>query len=317
MNKKTLFFIMKFAISAILIWFIAFNFDLGVAVERYKDIKIFYLLGAIIIFAVLLVNNTARWIIVLNAIKADLPFRIAIKIIYISIFFNQTLPSTIGGDAYKIYLARKTGIDLKSAINGVMLERAAALLGLFLLVILSQPFLIARIGDDPVKYLFPALIVMALVGIVGLMLLDRLPKDLQTWRIIGGLVHLASDTKRLFLSPQYACKAIFLGISGNILLAMSAYLTFCALSVEVSILDCLVLFPPIILFMTLPISIAGWGVREGAMVGAFAFVGILEGDAFVVSILFGLMNMIFALPGGLLWLMGEYDRAEVAEEVDQ
>jgi len=317
MNKKTLFFIMKFAISAILIWFIAFNFDLGVAVERYKDIKIFYLLGAIIIFAVLLVNNTARWIIVLNAIKADLPFRIAIKIIYISIFFNQTLPSTIGGDAYKIYLARKTGIDLKSAINGVMLERAAALLGLFLLVILSQPFLIARIGDDPVKYLFPALIVMALVGIVGLMLLDRLPKDLQTWRIIGGLVHLASDTKRLFLSPQYACKAIFLGISGNILLAMSAYLTFCALSVEVSILDCLVLFPPVILFMTLPISIAGWGVREGAMVGAFAFVGILEGDAFVVSILFGLMNMIFALPGGLLWLMGEYDRAEVAEEVDQ
>jgi len=317
MNKKTLFFIVKFAISAILIWFIASNFDLGAAVERYKDIKFFYLLGAIIIFAMLLVNNTARWIIVLNAIKADLPFRVVIKIIYIAIFFNQALPSTIGGDAFKIYLARKMGIDLKSAINGVMLERAAAILGLFLLVILSQPFLIARIGDDPVKYLFPALTVMALVGIVGLMLLDRLPKDLQTWRIIGGLVHLASDTKRLFLSPQYACKAIFLGISGNILLAMLAYLTFCALSVEVSVLDCLVLFPPVILFMTLPISIAGWGVREGAMVGAFAFVGILESDAFVVSILFGLMNMIFALPGGLLWLMGEYDRAEVAEEVDQ
>ena len=316
MNKKTLFFIMKFAISAILIWFIAFNFDLGAAVERYKDIKFFYLLGAIIILAVLLVNNTARWIIVLNAIKADLPFRIAIKIIYISIFFNQTLPSTIGGDAYKIYLARKTGIDLKSAINGVMLERAVALLGLILLVILSQPFLLARIGDDPVKYLFPALTVMALVGIVGLMLLDRLPKDLQTWRTIGGLVHLASDTKRLFLSPQYACKAIFLGISGNILLAMSAYLTFRALSVEVSILDCLVLMPPVILFTTLPISIAGWGVREGAMVGAFAFVGILEGDAFVVSVLFGLINIIFALPGGLLWLKGEYNRAEVAEEVN-
>ncbi|HIF58594.1 MAG TPA: flippase-like domain-containing protein [Rhodospirillales bacterium] len=316
MNKKILFFIMKFAISAILIWFIAFNFDLGAAVERYKDIKFFYLLGAIIILSVLLVNNTARWIIVLNAIKADLPFRIAIKIIYISIFFNQTLPSTIGGDAFKIYLARKTGIDLKSAINGVMLERAIAFLGLILLVILSQPFLLARIGDDPVKYLFPALTVMALVGIVGLMLLDRLPKGFQTWRIISGLVHLASDTKRLFLSPQHACKAIFLGISGNILLAMSAYLTFRALSVEVSILDCLVLMPPVILFMTLPISIAGWGVREGAMVGAFAFVGILEGDTFVVSVLLGLINIIFALPGGLLWLKGEYNRAEVAEEVN-
>ncbi len=129
-------------------------------------------------------------------------------------------------------------------------------------------------------------------------------------------MHLASDTKRLFLSSQFACKAIFLWIFVNILLAMSAYLTFRALSVEVSILDCLVLIPPVILFMTLPISIAGWGVREGAMVGAFAFVGILEGDAFVVSVLFGLINIIFALPGGLLWLKGEYNRAEVAEEVN-
>jgi len=316
-SKKILFFIMKFAISTILIWFIASNFNLGSAVERYKDINYFYILGAITVFAALLVNNTVRWLIVLNAIKADLPFRIAIKILYISIFFNQTLPSTIGGDAFKIYLARKAGIDLKNAINSVVLERAVALLGLILLVILCQPFLLAHIGDNSAKYLFPTLTVVALVGIICLMLLDRLPKGFQTWRIIGKLMHLASDTKRLFLSPQFACKAILLGVFGNILVAMLAYLTFHALSVEVSILDCLVLIPPVILFITLPISIAGWGVREGAMVGAFGFVGVLEGDAFVVSILFGLVNIIFALPGGLLWLIGGYDRSEVAEKISQ
>ena len=68
------------------------------------------------------------------------------------------------------------------------------------------------------------------------------------------------------------------------------------------------------LFTTLPISIAGWGVREGVMVAAFAFVGVLEGDAFVVSVLFGLLHIIFSIPGGWLWLIGDYNRAEVAEK---
>ena len=49
------------------------------------------------------------------------------------------------------------------------------------------------------------------------------------------------------------------------------------------------------------------------MVAAFAFVGVAEGDAFVMSILFGLINVVFALPGGLLWLLGDYKREEVAE----
>ena len=73
---------------------------------------------------------------------------------------------------------------------------------------------------------------------------------------------------------------------GNILISFAAYLIAQSLSIEVSVLDCLVLIPPVILITTLPISIAGWGVREGAMVAAFAFVGVAEGDAFVMSILF-------------------------------
>jgi uncharacterized protein (TIRG00374 family) len=315
MNKKSIFFILKFITSILLLWFVTSNFELGPAVDRFEDIKYGYLFTAIFIFVVLLVNNTARWVVVLRAIDADLPFKVAIKIMYISIFFNQTLPSSIGGDAFKIFLARKAGINLKTAVNCVMLERAIALLGLILLVVLTQPFLLVRVEDHPAKYLFPLLAGLALVGILIMMSLDHLPKDLQRLRIVGWLVHLASDTKKLFLTPHYTFTAILLGISGNICLAMIAYFTFCALLVEVSVLDCLVLIPPVILIMTLPISIAGWGVREGAMVGAFAFVGVAEGDAFVVSLLFGILNVIFAIPGGFLWLMGDYNRAEVRDEI--
>jgi len=71
----------------------------------------------------------------------------------------------------------------------------------------------------------------------------------------------------------------------------------------VSILDCMVLMPPVMLVTTLPISIAGWGVREGAMVAAFAMVGVQADDALALSFLFGVTSIIFALPGGVLWLL--------------
>lgn len=51
------------------------------------------------------------------------------------------------------------------------------------------------------------------------------------------------------------------------------------------------------------------------MVAAFSFVGVAEGDAFVMSILFGLIDIVVALPGGLLWLAGGYKREEVAKEL--
>jgi hypothetical protein len=317
MNRKTLFFILKFAISGLLIWFIASNFEIGSAAERLKDINYVYILGAFAIFILLVINNTVRWQIVLNAIHANLPFTLAAKIIYIAIFFNQTLPSAIGGDAFRMFLSRKAGVDLKSSVTGVMLERVATLTGLILLVLITQPFLLARIGDNPAKYVFPVMAGLAVFGIIFLMLLDRLPERFQSWRIVRGLGHLAADTKKLFLSPRYAVKAILLGVVGNILIALMAYMAAQALAINVSVLDCLVLIPPVILAMTLPISIAGWGVREGAMVAAFAFVGVAEGDAFVMSILFGLLNVVFALPGGLLWLLGGYSRDEVSEEAQK
>lgn len=317
MNKTSLFFIAKFVISALLIWFLAANFEIGAAAGRLQDIHYGYIFGAFVIFVALMINNTIRWQIVLTALHAHLPFGLAIKILYISIFFNQTLPSAIGGDAFRMFLARKAGVDLKSAINGVMLERVTTLLGLIVLVLVTQPFLLARMGDNPAKYAFPVLAGLAVLGILFLMMLDRLPERLQSWRIVRGLGHLASDTKKLFLSPSFAVKAIFLGVVGNVLIALMAYMTAMALAIDVSVLDCLVLIPPVILVMTLPISIAGWGVREGAMVAAFAFVGVAEGDAFVMSILFGLIGVVFALPGGVLWLLGGYRRGEVAEEIPQ
>ena len=264
---------------------------------------------------VLLVNNTVRWRVVMRAIDAVLPWPKTFQLLYIGIFFNQTLPSAVGGDAVRMYLARKSGLSLGSAINSVMLERVATVAGLILVVVATQPLLLTRIGDNPAKWVFPALALLLLAGVVFLMLLDRLPGGFKRWRIVLWFDHLAYDTRRLFLKPARAGQAVGLGATGNLLLSVHGYVLSVALGLDISLTDCLVLIPPVILITTIPISIAGWGVREAAMVGAFGFIGVPAESALSLSILFGLVNMVISLPGGLLWLTSGHSRKEIADDV--
>jgi len=54
-----------------------------------------------------------------------------------------------------------------------------------------------------------------------------------------------------------------------------------------------------------PISVGGWGVREGAMVTALGLVNIAPSVALAVSIQFGLIMLVVGLPGGVLALFGK------------
>ena len=66
----------------------------------------------------------------------------------------------------------------------------------------------------------------------------------------------------------------------------------------------LLLAPLVTLVTTVPISVGGWGVREGAMVTALGLVNIPPSVALAVSIQFGLIMLVVGLPGGVLAFFG-------------
>jgi uncharacterized membrane protein YbhN (UPF0104 family) len=313
--KKWASFALKLLVSAILIGLLARSIDWRLAADRLAELAPAALAAAFALFVVLLVVNTVRWRIVMSAIGRALGFARTFRILYIGMFFNQTLPSSIGGDAFRVYLVHKNGIDLGGAITGIMLERVVTLMGLILLVVVTQPVVLARIGDHPAGWVFPALAGLAVLGVIVLMMLDRLPSRWLEWKPMQALVRLARDTRRLFLSPSYAVSSIALGFVGFSLVSGIAFVLARALGIDITLVDCLVLIPPVMLVTTLPISVAGWGVREGAMVTALGFIGVNSTDALLLSVLFGLLGIIVALPGGLVWLAGGERRKEVAEEV--
>src|SRR5262249_57857056 len=70
----------------------------------------------------------------------------------------------------------------------------------------------------------------------------------------------------------------------------------------------IMIVPPVMLIQLLPISLAGWGVREAVLVVALAPFGVPAEAGLAMSVLFGMCLIASGLPGGLIWL-GKWDVA--------
>jgi hypothetical protein len=92
-----------------------------------------------------------------------------------------------------------------------------------------------------------------------------------------------------------------MSMGAHVGVAVMVFLLADALGVRVSLMNCIFLVPLVMLTTLIPISIAGWGVREGAMVVAFGLIQVPRSDALAVSVLFGAMLLATSLPGGVLF----------------
>ncbi|CCQ72831.1 lysylphosphatidylglycerol synthase transmembrane domain-containing protein [Magnetospira sp. QH-2] len=317
MVKKWLGLALKLGVSGGLIWFLLRNVDTQAVWTQVKTMGWMAPVIAILMIVILqMVIGGLRWWLVQRAIHAPLPLAKTTKLFLIGAFFNQVLPSAVGGDAVRIYKAFKSGLTFSQAFNGVMLERLATVFALVLLVAAIQPLLLSRIDAPSVEWLFPLMAVGGVFGIALLMSLDRLPKRLHDLRVVRGLAALARDARRLFLNPKEGLGSLVVAILGHVNVSLSVWVLANGMGLPVDPLDCILLFPPVLLVLTLPISIAGWGVREGAMVTAFGLVGVSNEGALALSLVFGGVGLVAALPGGLVWALGRDRMADVAKEVE-
>src|SRR6185437_12515107 len=80
--------------------------------------------------------------------------------------------------------------------------------------------------------------------------------------------------------------------------------------------DLFLLVPPVLLITMLPISIAGWGVREATMGLAFGYAGLMASEGVNISLLFGAVSFIVGLVGGLVWILSAEKAAQGAVPIE-
>jgi uncharacterized protein (TIRG00374 family) len=230
----------------------------------------------------------------------------------IAAFFNQTLPSSIGGDAIRVWLVGKHA-NWRVAAYSVLLDRVVGTVALASLVVVGLPWTF-RLVHDPVGRI--ALLVIGFgciaAGIVFVALAWKHLRILQRWSLTRHLAAVATVAVDILRTPAAWVHIFGLSVVIHAFTVLAAWCAARSIGAGVPIAYLFVLILPVVLVSTVPVSIAGWGVREGAMVTAFAYAGLPQGDGLAISLLFGALYLLLGIAGGAVWIFSDDRRDPTA-----
>ena len=126
---------------------------------------------------------------------------------------------------------------------------------------------------------------------------------------------LRDAVRLMLLRPRLALSATGLAVFIHVLSVLAAWCAARAVGADVSPQALLVCIPLALLAATAPISIGGWGIREGALVALLHLYGTPPDAALALSIVFGLSLMVASLPGLVVWLAWRQERERASERL--
>lgn len=271
--------------------------------QTLRQAELAWLAVGLLLVVASLVVSAWKWQLLLTALGLRVPFRLLFTSYLVGLFFNNFLPSSIGGDVARVHdIARHTGKGTAAAAS-VIGERLLA--GLALGLTAAGALLFSLRSSAPVAGTVAAVLVLfaALVGaIASARLRRRLGQRFPGLRQsivgrVGGQMGGAFEDRRalltvMALSLAFHATVVFLG-----------WATFEAIGAPVSLAACFLFIPIISAIQLIPVSLNGLGVREGAYVFFFGSAGLGAPEAVAASLLFAILVGVVSLGGGAIFAL--------------
>jgi glycosyltransferase 2 family protein len=255
--------------------------------------------AALIVLQILL--GGIRWGTVLSAMgDAPPPSLLSLQaVFYASTFFNCLPLGTFGGDIARVWLARRFSISVRKIVLSVLLDRILVVVALIILAAVTLPSLAHPLAA---KTSF-ACIAILLAGVAGFLLLQPLERIAGRWRDVWMVPSLLRAAEELRRTTQRAglvalVYALFAAAAG----ALAAYCISRSLGIEVDLPAMIAIMSFVAFATALPISLAGWGIREVSLVSLLGLLGVDREAALVLSVEFGIICTLMSLPGAVIWL---------------
>jgi len=293
----------KTAVSVGLIVVVFWKLNLAAVWEKSRQLSVALILAVILIFAVQTCVAAWRWWVILRHHHLGIRLLTTVRISLIGAFFNQLLPSSIGGDVARAWYVYRLGCSKSASVITVLSDRIYGMLLLAFLAIIFFPILVFF------RVRIEALVVVgvvtsgATVALFAAFWLDRLPRWLQRWPVILHLGSLSEATRAITSDKRAIVPVLGLSLLVHAFTILATLVLLAAVAPQHNLLLCAALVPVITLMSTMPVSIAGWGVRESVMIYGLALAGIPKEAALIVSVLIGLSLAAVGLIGGVTWLL--------------
>lgn len=301
--------LLKFTLGLVLVAYLLRYFDFHDVWRRIESANRLYLAGAVVLMALQSICFSLRWRYLALCANANLPLSQSIIGNFELAFFSQFVPSSVAGDVVRVIRAQRSGLTLTQSFTSVFLDRVVGMVT----IVFMTPFLFAlaphSLSHEGLSWAIWALGLLFVVGLVATYYLGPIISRLfGENRITRLLVTVSGAFRTLVHSLALSSFAILASVVGYALVALALMAIAAATSISIGFLPGLLAICFMTLATFLPVSIGGWGVREGAAVVAFGLFAISPADALAISILFGLVYSVIGLFGGIVWMFCGYSR---------
>ena len=293
--------LLKTAISIAIFTLIFHQIPIQQLTPYFSKINFWYFALALSLQLFAYAIGALRWALIMDSLHYVASKAFYLKQTLIGAMFNQILPTSIGGDAYKIVAINKLHSGKKMASIAVIIDRLYGLAGLVMINLISLP-LIYHLLPKSLFLLILAINLSFFAGLVVLISFSLLRISFKHFslRIISEISHLIHSTvnskKDFLVKAVLAALPNLLTIYVFLLIAHSAHIT-------TSFSSLVVIIPSTLLLSMLPISLGGWGLREGALVSLGILIGLSKAESLAISLLFGFNCLLTAIPGVFLYLL--------------
>lgn len=315
--KKNIGPIIKTAVSAALILILVYMMrgKYGEITQALKSTNIAIFITAFIIFMLASTLASFRMKLIIEAQDITINFREALSLTFIGYFFNNFLPTSIGGDVIKAHYLSKHSRDTTGSYTSVFVDRLVGMVTMIFMAFAALLFVGTNIVDKRIAVAIYAITALSVLGIAFLAnkkfakrfsLLIRLIKPME-----DKLRKIYDTTNKYRHRALLMIATLFISVISQLLYFTCFGALALSIGSKIPALD-LLLKMPIVSIMSLLPSINGLGVREGSIVVLFSpLIG--KENALAISILMVVVLLMTSVIGGIIYALSPQFKMKLKE----
>jgi uncharacterized protein (TIRG00374 family) len=299
---------------AVILW----RLDLGQLAALFAHPRWAYLVLCVSLTPLLIFVSVWRWRILLRTRGAELRFGAMLRVYVIGCFLNQLLPSTFGGDLFRIYGLARHSTPTHVLAASVIVDRLVG----FVVVLLAAAagWVAVAVMTGECGWVVAAISVFVAIA-AFLWFLAEAPLERLRSRRSAGVVGRIVGT----LASWHASIREYGKHTGTLWIVTAVSVVFLALNVlnfwfaalafqsGIGLGRILLIVPSVVILGSLPVSLGGWGLQELSAALVFDFAGYLAAVGLSAALLIRFKNLVVALIGGILYAAAPHDDGAAPE----
>ena len=311
MQKKPLFLLLKISLSIALILWITQGVALDSVFAVITDSSASLLILAFSLFFVGYVIAAFRWRTLIRVQDGDAPIFFLVRSFMVALFFNNFLPSTVGGDVVRMYDSWRLGNTKSDAVTVVLVDRFLGVIVLFCFALLALVFDETVAGEVPfiTAWVAAGLAVMGIATWLVLKIPVSITQRLSSAKsgVIARIGGILEKVHRSFQAYRQARSAVLRALALSVLLQVNVVFHFIlvarAVGIDVPAESMFLIIPVAVFIMMVPISINAIGVREAVFVFLFSLYGVQSVEALAFAWIAYSFTLLQGVLGGLVFAL--------------